>query len=137
MDQKSRRFPKWWLVLVTVIILIGAATLIIVRHNDSRLNEMCESHFKQAASLTRDAAIAGDKLSAATLVVSEVVTGGETFLNYCINPDLPLSAQPEQLAELSRLAHVIPAEFRCAQDYEPVVQLIDLDKNGVDEMILL
>lgn len=136
MDQKSRRFPKWWWLPIAVILLTGSAILIIVRHDEPRLKEMCESHFKQAADLTRDAAVAGEKALTATFVVSEVIAGGETFLNYCINPVLPLSAQPERLAELSRLARVIPDEFTCAQNYEPVVQLVDLDRNGFNEAIL-
>lgn len=121
---------------IIIALTIGVTILAIKWINDASVQELCESHFTRAVSLTKQATFAGDKLLAAHSVVSEVVAGGEAFLDYCINHDLSISDQPENLLKLGQLAQVMPVEFVCAKNYEPVVQLIDLDQDSNDELIL-
>jgi hypothetical protein len=69
-------------------------------------------------------------------IALKVVQAGEHFLNSCINPDLPLSTQSEQLEELRQLAQVVPPSFNCAARYTPTTQLVDLNNDGTDELVL-
>jgi hypothetical protein len=121
--------------LCTLIILLVLATACSATSSStagSGETQQCQQFFQEAIDLT----VPGiDDVDEKTIAF-KVVEAGECFLSSYINPDLPLLAQSERLAELRQLAQVVPPSFDCAVRYAPTTQLIDLDSNGTDELVL-
>ncbi|MBI5667187.1 MAG: hypothetical protein HZC41_04195 [Chloroflexi bacterium] len=80
-------------------------------------------------------------------IVRRVVGTSEFFLNNCADPDQPLAEQPEVVAQLAELSQIKPpveavdvgGDFGAvplATDFEPTTEFLDLNGDGVDELLL-
>ena len=84
-------------------------------------------------------------------IADQMVAAGALFLDACTDLDSPLAEQPERLTRLAELSRVIPQmeftfpvefvddglwEMKLQQVYTPTTQLLDIDKDGSDELIL-
>lgn len=101
------------------------------------LVEECRQHFFEVTNLA-DAAYQPENwgaLNSTTTwhqIISQLIEAGEIFLNDCTDTDLVLLADQ---------AKVVPSSFNCGEPssfyhYTPVTQLIDVNYDGVDEIIL-
>jgi hypothetical protein len=94
----------------------------------------CQALFQKTAELFEKAD--AEKVFFDPNIADALLEAGEMFLNNCTDPDLPLVAQTERLAELAQFSQVIPLSKEYCYHYSPTTQLIDVDSNGVDELIL-
>jgi hypothetical protein len=100
----------------------------------------CEDSFQEIVKLT-ESSIISEKVQELTdedseKVVYKIVEASEGYLNNCTDPNLPLENQPEKLARLAELSQTIPQSFRCGLRYTPTTQLLDVNRDGVQELIL-
>ncbi len=80
-------------------------------------------------------------------IVRRVVGTSEFYLNNCAGGDQPLAEQPEVVARLAELSQIQPpvdavevggdfGALPLATDFEPVTEWLDLNGDGVDELLL-
>lgn len=80
-------------------------------------------------------------------IVRRVVANSEFYLNNCADPDLPLAEQTEAAAQLAQMSLIQPpvesvdiggdfADMQIVTNFTPVTQWIDLNGDGVEELVL-
>ena len=99
--------------------------------------EECRQHFIEVTNLTNVAYLPEnwetlDLVKTWYEIISQLIKAGEIFLNDCSDSDLAL---------LAKQAKVVPSSFHCGvpssfYHYTPTTQLIDVNFDGVNEIIL-
>lgn len=80
-------------------------------------------------------------------IVRRIVGTSEFYLNNCVDPDQPLDEQAESLEQLAAMSQLeLPVssvdaggdfgEMALSSDFTPVTEFLDLNADGVDELIL-
>jgi hypothetical protein len=139
-------------VIFTFVLVMGCFILSMQR---AAAQDGCTTAFDDVRNFTADvfekstAAIVDGVIAWDTTdwdnIVRRVVGASEFYLNNCINQ--PLADQPDAVAVFATLSHVQPPlasvdiggdfeDLTLVTNFEPSTQWIDLNSDGVDELVL-